>query len=660
MRPLRLVLFLLAPTLILLLGPARNVGAQGETWDAVIDPWLSTVEKACDYPLILSPCGRGTPVGDLGLVVTCRDAVGDPIPGIPGSTFSLVPLDGPAITYWFAHPLTYGETDAQGRILLEFPIAGDGFLAGGEVGIRVGSQQLEEGVPLEIRSPDFNGDGIIDLIDVAAFNAAFQAAPADPHFDYDVDGDVDLIDFAVFSQFFMESIGSCPPGWPSPAGREWAFLPQGTLDVPPGCLALDLADDLDPTTIREEVTVGPYGQVNLHLIARDFVGWRGLSARVVIPSTLMPMTVDFLRDGAQVGSIDGQTVTLFTAEGIAGQSPCVMEGPLLIASIQCFSPAGGTYRIDDFDVPTLDFLDCALPPRVRTAALCNSPTTPCAVSTVEPVAAHHMSCPGGEFDASDTLVVTLRGSDRAPLVGVSADEIGWEFLDLLGSNRESMFEAVPLEPETDAQGRLPFLLAPREACRWDTCLNLVVYATYQDCFLKAYRRIRTPNVHRIEDEVPPPPEEDLVDAADLAVVTAAVNTANDCMDLVGRYRCPLVTGESSDVVADHLGHACVVTSRPPVLPASSVYLDPAHPNPFNPVTTITVRLTRPSEQARLVVFDASGRRVRTLFEGPLAAGARTFAWNGADGTGRRLASGVYHVRLVSEVGRAATSVVLLK
>jgi hypothetical protein len=70
----------------------------------------------------------------------------------------------------------------------------------------------------------------------------------------------------------------------------------------------------------------------------------------------------------------------------------------------------------------------------------------------------------------------------------------------------------------------------------------------------------------------------------------------------------------------------------------------AAPNPFNPRTEITLALPRAGE-ASLEVFDARGRRVATLHDGPLPAGEQRLAWAGRDGRGRPVAAGIYLVRL---------------
>lgn len=80
----------------------------------------------------------------------------------------------------------------------------------------------------------------------------------------------------------------------------------------------------------------------------------------------------------------------------------------------------------------------------------------------------------------------------------------------------------------------------------------------------------------------------------------------------------------------------------------------AHPNPFNPRTTLVFGVpgTGPLD---LKVYDVSGRLVRTLLSGatftePLG----TAEWDGRDEIGRRVAAGVYLCRL--ELGALSTSI----
>ena len=70
------------------------------------------------------------------------------------------------------------------------------------------------------------------------------------------------------------------------------------------------------------------------------------------------------------------------------------------------------------------------------------------------------------------------------------------------------------------------------------------------------------------------------------------------------------------------------------------------PNPFNPEARIPVSLDRDGRFA-LRVYRVDGTLVRTLHDGPGAAGVYAFAWNGRDAEGRAAPAGVYLIELTS-------------
>jgi hypothetical protein len=88
------------------------------------------------------------------------------------------------------------------------------------------------------------------------------------------------------------------------------------------------------------------------------------------------------------------------------------------------------------------------------------------------------------------------------------------------------------------------------------------------------------------------------------------------------------------------------------LPRGVLALAPAVPNPARRAGT-RVTFGLPSEaRARIVVVDASGRPVRTLFQGMRSAGVHALTWDGRDDRSTLVASGLYFVRLEA-LGRAA-------
>jgi hypothetical protein len=73
---------------------------------------------------------------------------------------------------------------------------------------------------------------------------------------------------------------------------------------------------------------------------------------------------------------------------------------------------------------------------------------------------------------------------------------------------------------------------------------------------------------------------------------------------------------------------------------SGISLEQNYPNPFSGTTTITYHL--PSEQSvRLAVYDALGRRVRTLLHGYRPQGCSGVIWDSTDDAGAAVAPGVY-------------------
>lgn len=94
-------------------------------------------------------------------------------------------------------------------------------------------------------------------------------------------------------------------------------------------------------------------------------------------------------------------------------------------------------------------------------------------------------------------------------------------------------------------------------------------------------------------------------------------------------------------------------------PATATRLAQNIPNPFNPSTTIRFSLAS-RERATVVVYDAGGRRVRTLVDEPRAAGDQDVRWDGRDSSGRPVASGVYFYRLTAGAVVESKKMVLLK
>ncbi len=74
-------------------------------------------------------------------------------------------------------------------------------------------------------------------------------------------------------------------------------------------------------------------------------------------------------------------------------------------------------------------------------------------------------------------------------------------------------------------------------------------------------------------------------------------------------------------------------------------LEQNHPNPFNPSTTIEIRLPH-AGKIDLSIYNLRGRRVATLFRGPAPRGRSRFVWKGTDSKDQPVPSGIYFYRLI--------------
>jgi Ca2+-binding EF-hand superfamily protein len=83
----------------------------------------------------------------------------------------------------------------------------------------------------------------------------------------------------------------------------------------------------------------------------------------------------------------------------------------------------------------------------------------------------------------------------------------------------------------------------------------------------------------------------------------------------------------------------IETLENPTASLSSVTLDAAYPNPFNPTTSLRLSL-REATDVTLSVYDITGRLVQTLQKGALSPGNYSFTFDGS-----RLPSGLYFVEL---------------
>jgi hypothetical protein len=88
-------------------------------------------------------------------------------------------------------------------------------------------------------------------------------------------------------------------------------------------------------------------------------------------------------------------------------------------------------------------------------------------------------------------------------------------------------------------------------------------------------------------------------------------------------------------------------------------LDQNRPNPFRTQTSISFALEH-AAPATLVVYDVSGRVVRTLADGVQSAGVHNLVWDRKDDGGHAVSSGIYLLRIHSEAGMLTRKMILVE
>jgi len=118
-------------------------------------------------------------------------------------------------------------------------------------------------------------------------------------------------------------------------------------------------------------------------------------------------------------------------------------------------------------------------------------------------------------------------------------------------------------------------------------------------------------------------------------------------------------GSRSDIGAIPFGEEWPPTRVDETMLPTRLTLHQNRPNPFNPLTHIDFVLFGEAE-ARLTVYDVTGRAVRTLVDDALGAGEHDVVWDGNDDAGRPCASGLYVYRLTTPGGTVSRRMTLLR
>lgn len=181
----------------------------------VIDPCASTAESTGGC-LMVCPAGDGDLMSDVGgeISITVIGTDTFPIEGIPGTDFYVIdcdPVNDMVLCGGSASSGATGATDATGWTEMIGDVAAGGCADG--LAVVVQGWVIEDFpacdaatcLPFEVRSPDMNGDLVVDLQDFGDFGLAYPPNAPNDCADFDCSGAINLQDFGIFGLHYKHS-----------------------------------------------------------------------------------------------------------------------------------------------------------------------------------------------------------------------------------------------------------------------------------------------------------------------------------------------------------------------------------------------------------------------------------------------------------------------
>ena len=94
-------------------------------------------------------------------------------------------------------------------------------------------------------------------------------------------------------------------------------------------------------------------------------------------------------------------------------------------------------------------------------------------------------------------------------------------------------------------------------------------------------------------------------------------------------------------------------------PSTALVLSQNYPNPFNPQTSLSYNLPR-AAHVKLTIYNSAGERVAVLVDADQSPGRYAVRWDGRNGLGRKMASGIYFCRLEAGAEARVRKLVLVR
>jgi hypothetical protein len=162
--------------------------------------WAASSATSASGTIFVCPAGDGPTLASQGLTitVTLEDAGGDPIAGFPFEDIWVGDCGSGDMALCAGGSVADANTNANGMTTISGALAAGGCAQGGLCVYVAGSVISGSVLPIDVVSPDLNGDLSVDLLDVAAFVNLYFSGNYEFCVDFDGNSDLNMCDMALF------------------------------------------------------------------------------------------------------------------------------------------------------------------------------------------------------------------------------------------------------------------------------------------------------------------------------------------------------------------------------------------------------------------------------------------------------------------------------
>jgi hypothetical protein len=148
----------------------------------------------------ITPDGSGPTLAEVGatITVTLIESASGPIPNFPFQDIWVHDDGTGELSICQGGSTADHNTDASGVTTISGAIAGGGATQSG-LRVYVAGTPIGSNLPIDVSSPEYNGDLVINIADLGEFASDYINAQYDFHADFDGDGVENLADLGIFA-----------------------------------------------------------------------------------------------------------------------------------------------------------------------------------------------------------------------------------------------------------------------------------------------------------------------------------------------------------------------------------------------------------------------------------------------------------------------------